>query len=113
MRVHTDSKAHDSAKAVNGHAYTVGSNIVFQRDKYDPRRPMDARRWRTSSPTSCSSAVGRTPAGGGIQVSDPPTASNAKPSATPSAPCPGPRRSRAIFVQRAEEGEEEEEAAPA
>ena len=33
-------------QAVNAHAYTVGSNIVFQRDKYDPgvrRRPDDAR----------------------------------------------------------------------
>ncbi|MGW6449132.1 eCIS core domain-containing protein [Lentzea sp. NPDC055074] len=36
VRVHTGSEAHDSAKSVNAHAYTVGSNIVFQRDKYDP-----------------------------------------------------------------------------
>ena len=36
VRVHTDSAAHDSAKSVNAHAYTVGSNVVFQRDKYDP-----------------------------------------------------------------------------
>ncbi|WP_189159560.1 eCIS core domain-containing protein [Lentzea pudingi] len=36
VRVHTGSQAHDSAKSVNAHAYTVGSNIVFQRDKYDP-----------------------------------------------------------------------------
>ena len=35
VRVHTDGGAHDSAKAVNAHAYTVGPNIVFQRDKYD------------------------------------------------------------------------------
>src|SRR6266550_3442355 len=35
-RVHTDSAAHDSAAAVNAHAYTVGSNVVFQRDRYDP-----------------------------------------------------------------------------
>lgn len=36
VRVHTDSRVHDSARAVNAHAYTVGSNVVFQRDKYDP-----------------------------------------------------------------------------
>jgi Domain of unknown function (DUF4157) len=36
VRIHTDSRAHDSAKSVNAHAYTVGNNIVFQRDAYDP-----------------------------------------------------------------------------
>ena len=46
VRVHDDSAAHRSAQSVNAHAYTVGSNVVFQRDKYDPRlrrRPDDAR----------------------------------------------------------------------
>ena len=28
--------AQESTKSVNAQAYTVGSNIVFQRDKYDP-----------------------------------------------------------------------------
>ncbi|SCF03145.1 protein of unknown function (DUF4157) [Micromonospora viridifaciens] len=36
VRVHTDGAAHESAKSVNAQAYTVGSNIVFQRDSYDP-----------------------------------------------------------------------------
>ena len=36
VRVHDDAAAAESAKAVNAHAYTVGSNIVFQRDIYDP-----------------------------------------------------------------------------
>jgi len=36
VRVHDDSRAHDSAVSVNANAYTVGSNIVFQRDRYDP-----------------------------------------------------------------------------
>ena len=36
VRVHDDGPAHDSAVAVNAHAYTVGSNVVFQRDRYDP-----------------------------------------------------------------------------
>jgi outer membrane protein OmpA-like peptidoglycan-associated protein len=37
VRVHTDAKAADSARAVNAQAYTVGSNIVFQVGKYTPR----------------------------------------------------------------------------
>jgi hypothetical protein len=36
VRVHTDGAADGSARSVSAHAYTVGSNIVFQRDKYDP-----------------------------------------------------------------------------
>jgi hypothetical protein len=36
VRVHDDDAAHSSAKGVNAHAYTVGSNVVFQRDAYDP-----------------------------------------------------------------------------
>jgi Domain of unknown function (DUF4157) len=36
VRVHNDDAAHQSAKSVNAQAYTVGSDIVFQRDKYDP-----------------------------------------------------------------------------
>ena len=32
----TTTRAEESAKAVNAHAYTVGPNIVFQRDRYDP-----------------------------------------------------------------------------
>ena len=35
MRVHTECDAHESAKAVNANAYTVGSNIVFQRGRFD------------------------------------------------------------------------------
>ena len=33
VKVHTDSQAHESARSVNAHAYTVGSSVVFQRDK--------------------------------------------------------------------------------
>jgi hypothetical protein len=36
VRVHTDSKAAESARAVNAHAYTVGNNIVFGRGMYAP-----------------------------------------------------------------------------
>src|SRR5438132_5597015 len=34
VRVHTDGKASDSAKAVQAHAYTVGNDIVFQSGHY-------------------------------------------------------------------------------
>lgn len=74
VRVHTDSRAHDSAKAVNAHAYTVGSNVVFQRDKYDPSstegRTMLAHEL-THVVQQRSGPVDGTPTGGGIQVSDP------------------------------------------
>lgn len=36
VRIHTDSRAAESARAVNAHAYTVGQNIVFDHGKYDP-----------------------------------------------------------------------------
>jgi hypothetical protein len=36
VRVHTDSRAAESARAVDAHAYTVGQHIVFDRGKYDP-----------------------------------------------------------------------------
>ncbi|MGH3913099.1 MAG: DUF4157 domain-containing protein [Pseudonocardiaceae bacterium] len=74
VRVHTDSRAHESATAVNAHAYTVGSNIVFQRDRYDPGST-DGRTMLAHELTHViqqrSGPVEGTPAGGGIQVSDP------------------------------------------
>jgi hypothetical protein len=36
VRVHTDSQAAESARAVDAHAYTVGQHIVFDGGKYDP-----------------------------------------------------------------------------
>jgi len=36
VRVHTDSKASESAFAVNSLAYTVGSNVVFGAGRYAP-----------------------------------------------------------------------------
>lgn len=140
VRVHTDSRAHDSAKAVNAHAYTVGSNIVFQRDKYDPSST-DGRTMLAHELTHVvqqrSGPVEGTPTGGGIQVSDPSdrfereAVSNAERAISAPAPVAvsptGPAVQRqadeeeqpeeaavqGAFVQRAEEGEEEEEAAPA
>src|SRR6185437_540785 len=37
VRIHTDAKAAESAKAVGARAYTVGSNVVFGAGQYGPR----------------------------------------------------------------------------
>ena len=134
VRVHTDSRAHDSAQAVNAHAYTVGSNVVFQRDKYDPSstegKTMLAHEL-THVVQQRSGPVDGTPTGGGVQVSDPSdrfeqeAAANADRAMSAPAPAavslagPAVQRQAApeeveeepvqgAFVQRAE-GEEEEE----
>ncbi len=74
VRVHTDGAAHDSAKSVHAQAYTVGSNIVFQRDKYDPGseggKHMLAHEL-THVVQQRSGPVDGTDAGGGVKVSDP------------------------------------------
>jgi hypothetical protein len=74
VRVHTDGAAHDSAKSVNAQAYTVGSNIVFQRDKYDPSseggKHMLAHEL-THVVQQRSGPVEGTDTGGGVKVSDP------------------------------------------
>ncbi|MGB7982124.1 MAG: DUF4157 domain-containing protein [Candidatus Nanopelagicales bacterium] len=74
VRVHDDTAAASSAQAVNAHAYTVGSNIVFQRDQYDPT----SRAGKTTLAHELthvvqqrSGPVDGTSAPGGIKVSDP------------------------------------------
>jgi hypothetical protein len=134
VRVHSDTAAHESAKAVSAHAYTVGSNVVFQRDKYDPSstagKTMLAHEL-THVVQQRAGAVDGTPASGGIRVSDPSdrfereAAANAErvmsgpaqTSVSPAAPAiqreeaPEEEQEESVqgmFVQR--EGEEEEEA---
>lgn len=43
VRVHTDSKAADSARAVNASAYTVGAHIAFASRQYAPASPTGRR----------------------------------------------------------------------
>jgi hypothetical protein len=74
VRVHDDSAAASSAQAVNAHAYTVGSNIVFQRDKYDPSSAEGKTTLAhelTHVVQQRSGPVDGTSAPGGIKVSDP------------------------------------------
>lgn len=130
VRVHTDGAAHESARSVNAQAYTVGSNIVFQRDKYDPGseggKHMLAHEL-THVVQQRSGPVDGTDAGGGVKVSDPSdrfereAVANADRLMSASAPAPGVQRcedgghssaSDEAAVQReeapaAEEGEEE------
>lgn len=119
VRVHTDSRAHDSAQAVNAHAYTVGSNLVFQRDKYDPSST-DGRTMLAHELTHVvqqrSGPVDGTPAGGGIQVSDPSDRFEREATANAeramSAPAPVAATPSGPAVQRQEgEDEQPEEAA--
>ncbi|GAA3037785.1 hypothetical protein GCM10020229_56380 [Kitasatospora albolonga] len=74
VRVHTDQAAHDSARSVDAHAYTVGSHVVFQRDAYDP----GSHRGRTTLAHELThvvqqraGAVDGTETAGGVRVSDP------------------------------------------
>ena len=74
VRVHTDSAADSSARSVQAHAYTVGSNIVFQRDRYDPGSSAGQTLLAhelTHVVQQRSGPVDGTSAGGGVQVSDP------------------------------------------
>ena len=74
VRVHDDSAAAASATAVNAHAYTVGSNVVFQRDKYDPSST-EGRTTLAHELTHVvqqrSGPVDGSSAPGGIKLSDP------------------------------------------
>ncbi len=74
VRVHDDGAAAASAKAVNAHAYTVGSNVVFQRDAYDPSSAAGRTTLAhelTHVLQQRSGPVEGTSAPGGIKVSDP------------------------------------------
>ncbi|MFG2333293.1 DUF4157 domain-containing protein [Streptomyces sp. NPDC048604] len=130
VRIHTDSAAHDSARSVNAHAYTVGSHVVFQRDAYDP----GSHQGRTTLAHELthvvqqrSGPVDGTETAGGIKVSDPSdrfereaVANAERVMAAPAPVAPVQREAAApggeepsvqgVFVQRAagEEGEEEE-----
>ncbi|MEU2025490.1 DUF4157 domain-containing protein [Streptomyces sp. NPDC016469] len=74
VRIHNDSAAHESAKGVGAHAYTVGNNVVFQRDAYDPSSPQGRTTLAhelTHVIQQRSGPVEGTEAPGGIRVSDP------------------------------------------
>jgi hypothetical protein len=74
VRVHSGDHAHDSAQSVGARAYTVGSNIVFQRDAYDPSSAEGKTTLAhelTHVVQQRSGPVDGTPSGDGVSVSDP------------------------------------------
>lgn len=74
VRVHTGDTADKSAKSVSAHAYTVGSNIVFQRGTYDPASSSGKTLLAhelTHVVQQRNGPVEGTPQGNGVQVSDP------------------------------------------
>jgi Domain of unknown function (DUF4157) len=74
VRVHSDGKATESAKAVNAHAYTVGTDVVFQSDKYAPGTESGKKMLAhelTHVVQQKAGPVDGTPAGGGINISHP------------------------------------------
>ncbi|MCX4445318.1 DUF4157 domain-containing protein [Streptomyces sp. NPDC058369] len=124
VRIHNDSAAHESAKGVGAHAYTVGNNVVFQRDAYDP----SSSQGRTTLAHELTHVIQQrngpvegTDAPGGIRVSDPSdrfereAVANAdrvlsEPAPTaPAAPAAAP--SAAPAVQRAATEDEDEQPA--
>jgi hypothetical protein len=138
VRVHTDGAAASSAAAVQAHAYTVGHEVVFQSGQYQPETSTGQRMLAhelTHVVQQRSGPVDGSPAGGGISLSDPSdrfeqaaednasrfVSSEPSPTAAPTSGGSGPsavQRSgdgdddqavQGLFVQRAEEGEQEEE----
>ncbi len=74
VRVHTGDAADASARSVSAHAYTVGSNIVFQRGTYEPGTTQGQTLLAhelTHVVQQRSGPVDGTPAAGGVKVSDP------------------------------------------
>ena len=130
VRVHTDSKASESAKSVQAHAYTVGNDVVFQSGKYEPQSESGQRMLAhelTHVVQQRSGPVAGTPAPGGIKISHPSdsfeqaaesNAARVMSSATPAPVAPAPasvqrqddeEEVQGLFVQRQAAGEEEEE----
>ncbi|MFE9699522.1 DUF4157 domain-containing protein [Streptomyces sp. NPDC006270] len=127
VRVHHDSAAHESAKGVGAHAYTVGNNVVFQRDAYDPGSPQG----RTTLAHELTHVIQQrngpvegTEAPGGIRVSDPSdrfeqeavanadrVLSGPAPETAPASPVSTPAPAAASAVQRAATEDEDEQPA--
>jgi Domain of unknown function (DUF4157) len=74
VEVHTDTRAADSARSVQAHAYTVGNHIVFGEGRFRPDTDEGKHTLAhelTHVVQQRSGPVDGTPAAGGIRVSDP------------------------------------------
>jgi hypothetical protein len=118
VRVHTDSKASQSAESVGANAYTVGSDIVFRSGQFDASSPTGQRTLAhelTHVVQQRSGPVDGTPAPGGINLSSPSDrfeqAAEQTASAVMSAPVEAESEEavqRVVQRDALEEGEEEE-----
>src|SRR5215472_356615 len=74
VRVHTGSKADESARSINAHAYTVGTDVVFRSGAYEPEsasgRHVLAHELAHVMQQKAGPVAG-TPAAGGINLSHP------------------------------------------
>lgn len=112
VRVHTDDKATDSAKAVGAHAYTAGTDVVFQRDQYAPET--DAGKHMLAHELTHvlqqrAGPVDGTPAPGGINLSHPSDRFEQEATATADHVLSAPAPSAAVQRQEAPEEETPEE----
>ncbi|MFG2995251.1 DUF4157 domain-containing protein [Streptomyces sp. NPDC048340] len=74
VRVHTDTAADESARAMGARAYTSGSHLVFQEGAFDPGSTDGATTLAhelTHVVQQRSGPVAGTPTAGGLQLSDP------------------------------------------
>jgi hypothetical protein len=74
VRVHRDSVASESAKSVDAHAYTVGNDVVFRSDRWDPSSSEGKHTLAhelSHVVQQANGPVDGTPAAGGIRVSSP------------------------------------------
>jgi Domain of unknown function (DUF4157) len=117
VRVHADSQATQSAEAVNAHAYTVGRDVVFRSDRWNPDSS-DGKKTLAHELTHVmqqrEGPVDGTPTGDGIRLSDPsdPYERAAESTAASAMNASVGGAAQGDFVQREEaapEGEEEEE----
>jgi hypothetical protein len=120
VRLHTDSQASQSAEAVNAHAYTVGRDVVFRSDRWNPDSS-DGKKTLAHELTHVvqqrAGPVDGAPTGDGIRLSDPndPFEQAAESTAAGAmAGSPGPASAQGDFVRREAaptDKEDEEEAA--
>jgi hypothetical protein len=74
VRVHRDAAASDSARAVDAHAYTVGHDVVFRSDRWDPASSEGKHTLAhelSHVVQQANGPVDGSPAAGGIRISSP------------------------------------------
>ncbi len=116
VRLHTDPQASRSAEAVNAHAYTVGSDVVFRSDRWNPDSS-DGRQTLAHELVHVvqqrSGPVDGTATGDGVRVSDPHDAYELSADRTAAAAMSGPvpvPATPAVGVSRKEDEDEDVQA---